>query len=188
MNPSAFIPPARPLSLPPAPRPVAALVRTLPLWPLSLALTAFTRDLLRQHPALPRRLGDYARRRYLLELTDLPLALLIAPAQPSVRAYRRAGDVAHDARISGTVAAFLGMVHGQLDGDALFFSRDLEIGGDTEAVLALRNAIDDAELDLSAEAARLSGRLGPALRHALGLAERASGLMLSRAPMEGRLS
>ena len=48
-------------------------------------------------------------------------------------------------------------MHGAFDGDALFFSRDLVIEGDTAAVLALRNAIDDAELDLSAEAQAMSG-------------------------------
>jgi len=41
------------------------------------------------------------------------------------------------------------MVDGTYDGDALFFSRDLSIEGDTEAVLALRNAIENADLDLS---------------------------------------
>ena len=37
------------------------------------------------------------------------------------------------------------MIDGSLDGDALFFSRDLRVSGDTEAVVALRNALDDFE-------------------------------------------
>lgn len=37
------------------------------------------------------------------------------------------------------------MIDGSLDGDALFFSRDLRVTGDTEAVVALRNALDDFE-------------------------------------------
>jgi predicted lipid carrier protein YhbT len=41
----------------------------------------------------------------------------------------------------------VGMLDGSYDGDALFFSRDLVIEGDTSAVLALRNALDDAEID-----------------------------------------
>jgi predicted lipid carrier protein YhbT len=41
----------------------------------------------------------------------------------------------------------LGMIDGTYDGDALFFSRDLTIEGDTEAVLALRNALENAEFD-----------------------------------------
>ncbi len=37
------------------------------------------------------------------------------------------------------------MIDGSLDGDALFFSRALRVTGDTEAVVALRNALDDFE-------------------------------------------
>lgn len=48
------------------------------------------------------------------------------------------------------------MLHGREDGDALFFSGALEISGDTSAVLALRNALDDAELDLTEELASWS--------------------------------
>ena len=39
----------------------------------------------------------------------------------------------------------LDMIDGSLDGDAMFFSRDLKVTGDTEAVVALRNALDDFE-------------------------------------------
>ena len=47
-------------------------------------------------------------------------------------------------------------------------------------MLALRNAIDDAELDLAGELAALSGPLAGPLRQALLRAERASGLTLHR--------
>jgi predicted lipid carrier protein YhbT len=40
------------------------------------------------------------------------------------------------------------MVDGAFDGDALFFSRSLQVEGDMEALLALRNAVDDACIDL----------------------------------------
>ena len=55
------------------------------------------------------------------------------------------------------------LAEGRLDGDALFFSRDLAVEGDTEAVVALRNAVDDAEIDLTADLASMFGPLaGPA--------------------------
>jgi len=72
-------------------------------------------------------------------------------------------------------------VHGTWDGDALFFSRDLMIEGDTSAALALRNAIDDAELDLSVEIAGLGGPFARFLTPLIGLAERRTGMPLSRA-------
>ena len=45
--------------------------------------------------------------------------------------------------------ALLGIVDGTFDGDALFFRRTISITGRTEAIVALRNAIEDAELQPS---------------------------------------
>jgi predicted lipid carrier protein YhbT len=50
------------------------------------------------------------------------------------------------------------LLEGGLDGDALFFSRDIEIEGDTGAVLALRNAVESEEIVLFEE---FAGALGP---------------------------
>ena len=76
------------------------------------------------------------------------------------------------------------MVHGAMDGDALFFSRDIVIEGDTEAVLALRNAVDDAEIDLADEVASMTGPVSKyvaeVFRAARPLAERVSGFALGR--------
>ena len=69
----------------------------------------------------------------------------LTPTQPHLRAYRRYEKPAHDAGIAGTFFNLLDMIDGSLDGDALFFSRDLRVSGDTEAVVALRNALDDFE-------------------------------------------
>ena len=78
---------------------------------------------------------------------------------PSASVARSAEGLDFDARIAGPIAALVGLVHGAYDGDALFFSRDLVVEGDVEAVLALRNALDDAEIDLVEEAAAALGPL-----------------------------
>jgi len=168
--------------LPHVPRPLAWAVRPLPLAPVSVVLGSLTRQVLRRHPGLQRRLGMHVNHRFLLDLTDLPFLLLLEPgaAPPRVTACSRDGMPAHDTRIAGLTAAFLGMLHGSLDGDALFFSRDLVIEGDTAAGLALRNAIDDAELDLTLELGELLKPLAPLLNRLLPLAERLSGLALHR--------
>lgn len=171
------MPPAPPLTRLPAP--LRAALRPLPLTPLSLALSALTRRLVARHPGMVARLGDYGQARFLIEPTDLPFLLLLTPASASVTAHRQPPE--HDAHLSGPLSAFLAMLHGTRDGDALFFSRDLRIGGDTSAVLALRNAIDDAELDLTEELAGLMGILAPLLRAGAGPAERLTGLALRRA-------
>lgn len=170
------------LTLPHLPRALALAARPLPLAPVTIALTSLTRQLSRRHPGLLRRLGEHAARRFLLDLTDLPFLLLLEPetSAPRLTAFSRRNPPPHDTRIAGLTAAFLGMLHGSLDADALFFSRDLVIEGDTAAGLALRNAIDDAELDLADELGVLARPLAPLLRRLLPSAERLSGLALHR--------
>lgn len=62
----------------------------------------------------------------------------------------------------------IGLIDGSYDGDALFFSRDLVVEGDVEAVLALRNAIDDAGVDLVTDTAAMLGPLAPMGERLLG--------------------
>ncbi|MGC9368887.1 MAG: ubiquinone anaerobic biosynthesis accessory factor UbiT [Paracoccaceae bacterium] len=157
------------------------MLGAFPLAPLSAALSMLTRRMVKRHPGLLRRLGAHDRARFLIDPTDLPLLLILEPrgGQVRVTAHRRAPRA--DARIAGSLAALLGLVHGAYDGDALFFSRDLVVEGDTAAALALRNAIDDAELDLAEELAALPPLPAGALRRAIALAERHTGVALTRA-------
>ncbi|WP_221930910.1 SCP2 domain-containing protein [Telmatospirillum sp. J64-1] len=140
----------------------------------------------RRQPGLFARLGVHAEKSFLLDVTDLPFVFRLEPRRdrPHIEPRRREDAGAWDARIAGTLSALLGLVHGAADGDALFFSRDIVIEGDMEAVLALRNALDDAELDLSVEAAAAFGAAGAAAeriaRRILPMASRVTGLALTR--------
>ena len=177
--------------IPRFPRLIDRILGRLPTLPLDVALERFVTSLTDRHPSLFSRLGDYASKRFLIEPTDLSFGFLLAPdaIRPQLHAVKRRADgtidVDHDARIAGPLAALVGMVHGALDGDALFFSRDIVIEGDTEAVLALRNAVDDAEIDLAEEAAAVAGPaskfVAEIFRRAAPVAERMTGVPLTRA-------
>lgn len=131
----------------------------------NVALRHLTMKIVRRHPELADRMGSYASARVLIEPTDIPMRFHLRLDSPTpITCLRRAGACTWDARIAGPIAILLAMVHGVLDGDALFFSRDITIEGDTNAILAMRNAIDAAEIDLSGEIAALFGPLGPAAR------------------------
>ncbi|WP_253276914.1 SCP2 domain-containing protein [Ruegeria sp. 6PALISEP08] len=166
--------------IPQCPVALATALRFVPLVPLSLSLTAFSRRIAKAHPDMFRRLGKHNRALFVLDPTDLPVVLLLKPNNglPTITVSRQHGD--GTARISGPLAALLGLVHGAFDGDALFFSRDLVIQGDTAAALALRNAIDDAELDLAHEVTIVSGPLARSLEQVIAFAERRTGLCLTR--------
>lgn len=138
-----------------APSPFQGLVHNLPGWllagvPLALIqplLTHIATHVARTHPTLFARLGPHTDKIYLIDPIDLPFVLLLRPnaARPHLKAARRYEHPRHDAAIAGTFLNLLGMMDGSLDGDALFFSRDLRVSGDTEAVVSLRNALDDFE-------------------------------------------
>lgn len=168
------------LALPRVPRIPAVALRGLPLGPAALAMTGLARQVARRHPSLFRRLGGYTTTRFVLDPTDLPISmtLTIQTATPTIRLSRHKPK--GDAYIAGPLAALLGLLHGAFDGDALFFSRDLLIEGDTAAVLALRNALDDAELDLSTELEAMSGPLAPALHRIIERLEQKTGVALTR--------
>jgi predicted lipid carrier protein YhbT len=167
-------------NLPHLPRPLAFAVCPLPTLPLTAVLGWMVQRMTRAHPTLLQRMGKHADRRFLIDPTDFPFVLLLHPASGAISAHRRGKLPAYDARMAGPMSAFLAMMHGAEDGDALFFSRDLTIEGDTAAVLALRNAIDDAELDLSVELTAASGRFAGVTRRALARAEQMTGLTLHR--------
>lgn len=152
----------------------------MPLAPVSLALTRLTGNMAQRHEAMFRRLGDHARSKFILDPTDLPVVLVLEPRSGRPRVTLTRGCVQADARIAGPLAALIGLVHGAYDGDALFFSRDLVIEGDTAAALALRNAVDDAELDLAAEVETLAGPFKRPLHKLIELAERRTGVALTR--------
>jgi predicted lipid carrier protein YhbT len=138
-----------------APSPLKSLFEHVPsllLAPVPLALLQpiFTRiatHVAQARPELFNRLGAHAGKRFLIDPTDLPFVLVLTPEpdRPHMTAHRRHERPAHDAAIAGTFFNLLDMIDGSLDGDALFFSRDLRVSGDTEAVVALRNALDDFE-------------------------------------------
>lgn len=144
-------------------------IRVLPLMPLQLPLALLLRSMVARHPRIFERLGSHAGKRFGIEPTDLPFAFVLEPRPdaPSIVAVRHLPrDI--PVRIAGPLIGLLGLIDGSYDGDALFFSRDISIEGDIEAVVALRNAIDSEDVDLVADAAALLGPLAPFGRLLLG--------------------
>ncbi len=123
----------------------------LPLLPLEIIVRRLLANAMAARPSLAERLGEHAGCTFVIDPVDCPFVFLMMPGKgrSELRVRRRAEAQEHDARIAAPLVVLLGMIDGTYDGDALFFSRDLIIEGDTEAVLALRNAIENADLDPS---------------------------------------
>lgn len=138
------------------------LLAPLPLPAIQPALRRIALRVFGDRPELAARLGPHKGKRFLIDPVNLPFAFVLRPDPENVllEAVRRRARPAHDARIAGTFLTLLDMVDGRRDGDALFFSRDLQVTGDTEAVVSLRNALDDAQANPADDVAALYGPAG----------------------------
>jgi predicted lipid carrier protein YhbT len=138
------------------------LLAPLPTVVLQPALRRVASRVFGCRPELAERLGPHKTKRFLIDPINLPFTFLLRPnpENAQLKAVRRGPEPAHDARIAGTFLTLLDMVDGRLDGDALFFSRALRVTGDTEAVVSLRNALDDVEGSLAEDVAALYGLPG----------------------------
>lgn len=141
---------------------------------LDRAAQSFATRVWSRHKKSFERMSDFAGRRFLLDPSDLPFFLVLemkteGPVLNAVIAEDTAGDIA--ATIRGSLRALVDLAEGRVDGDTLFFNRDLMIEGDTEAVLALRNSIEDADINLLQELAQL---FGPFSKPAFTIATEAS--------------
>lgn len=138
------------------------LLAPLPLFPIQPVLALIVRRISRARPQIWTRLGAHRSKTFLIDPVNLPFALVLVPdpEAPVLRAVRRNALPPWDVRIAGTVLTLLAVIDGELDSDALFFSRTLVVEGDTEAAVSLRNAIDDFEGSLAADAAAIFGPPG----------------------------
>lgn len=147
-------------------RPLAGV--PVPVFPLRPVFSRLIRALAERHESLFERLGAYGDKSFLIDPVDMPVVLRLVPdaADPKLEPFARKDSPVCDAAISGPFFSLIRLVSGKEDGDALFFSRELEIKGNTEAVVALRNAIDDMDIDLFEEIEDLLGPLGKPLAFA----------------------
>jgi predicted lipid carrier protein YhbT len=141
----------------PAPKPALQAVA-------SLAMAA----LLRSHRGVFERLEGQANLDFLIDPVDLPFRFHLSAAMPSPRLCVLGEDEEPEqpvaATIKGPLPALIDLLEGRIDGDSLFFSRALAIEGDMAAVVALRNAVDGADISLTEDLLRPLGPLGAPAR------------------------
>ncbi len=114
-------------------------------------LTAGLRRTARRRPEIFERLGSAREAAFVIAPTDLPVAFRLRPAgrggEVRVVRHEDAGPCA--ARVSGPLPLLLALMDGSSDADGAFFSRQVRVEGDTEAVVALHNTLEAADLDLA---------------------------------------
>lgn len=151
--------------------PVGRIFARLPVPLAAPPLDLVAARIRRRHIHALSRIPFDEPRRLLVEAEDVGARLLVIARKGDLRLrpVPSEGKRAADARVTGPLTALLDVATGVVDGDALFFSRELQIEGDTALIVALRNAFDDAHLDL----AELIGPPEPLRRPLVRLTRRA---------------
>lgn len=138
------------------------VLRPVPLPVIDVVLGRLVRMIGAQRPEIFSRLAGHHHKWFLIDATNLPFLLCLRPDPicPELKSCRRRYAPVAESRISGSFLTLLGMIDGRYDGDALFFTRDLSVQGDTEAVVCLRNALDDMEGSVADDVAAFFGAPG----------------------------
>lgn len=146
----------------------------LPVRLMQPVLDGLLRIVVRRHPDCLERMAEWGQARVLVDPIDLPFVILLHPdpARPSLTALRRSQSIEADAVIRGPLEMLIELAEGRVDGDTLFFSRELIVEGDTEVAVALRNAVDGAGIDMIGDIAAALGPFGRPFRRVAGTGTR----------------
>lgn len=142
--------------------------------PAEMLLTASLRSVARRKPDAFDRLGAVRRAVIRIRPADLPVDFEMRPdgEAGSVRIVRPGSNAgAASATISGPLLTLLALFDGRGDADGAFFQRQIDVGGDTAAILALHNSLEASELTM-ADILGLPRQLDPALQAALAVIAR----------------
>jgi predicted lipid carrier protein YhbT len=151
------------------------------------------RKMRRHHPDLFRNLAELTPATLRIEPTDLPHVFMLSfGGGPVTLTLAQPEDPPAQTTIKGSLESLLALLEGRIDSDALFFTREIGITGDTSAVLGLRNTLDREDFSLLDEATSLLGpfqRLGRRVvmrweGRAERLRDRLQGMHKSSAPAE----
>ncbi|WP_135079199.1 SCP2 sterol-binding domain-containing protein [Terasakiella sp. SH-1] len=117
------------------------------------------------HPDVFERMTSVNSPRFLIDPVDLPFSFIMdthpdCPSLEIIQDFQNEEELYVQANVRGPLVLLIALLEGKIDGDALFFSRDLIVEGDTEAVLALRNAVDGADINVHNDLLSLFGPLG----------------------------
>lgn len=155
MKKEALYPPFSPVLI------AGLLTQPMPLYIVDKVLEHITVNLQKNHPSIIERLQIIEDKKFLISPTDLPFAIIITFLKNEIISVATKDEnIETDVKIYGSISSLVKMLNGEVDGDALFFSRDLTIEGDTEALLALRNSMDADDINILYEMLDSFGILG----------------------------
>lgn len=154
--------PLSPRNKPAAMQRAAAYAAVLSLVPepvLARMVGMLNRVLHRRHPTLVREFGRLNAAAVHVVLTDVPHRFQIryGEGRMDVAVLTDPHPPPPGATLRGSLATMIDLLEGRIDGDALFFTRDLQVDGSTEVIVAVRNTLEREVIDLRDDIAAVFG-------------------------------
>jgi len=150
-----------------------AILAAMPSAALARGMEIIVKRLEMRHPKLFSNLAKLPEATVFLTPSDLPHRFALQMG-PKVDFTLVPIDAAPSAEIKASLADMVAMLEGREDGDALFFSRGIQVTGDTAVIVALRNTLDREEIDLYDEILSVCGPFAQPARLALDLVDKAA--------------
>lgn len=132
-------------------------MRLMPSAALARWVDLIVRRMEDRHPKLFKNLALLDHAVVYLEPTDLPHRFALRMGKQVGFALVDEESTIPDATISGSLQALIDMLEGREDGDALFFSRAIQVTGNTTVIVGLRNTLDREEIQIYDEVLSLCG-------------------------------
>jgi len=122
-------------------QPGTVFLRFIPLWLEALVAGVFASTIIDRNPAFKERLKEIDDKIFLFEATDIGKGFYL---------YIKDGDIRvipHSARnpdvtMRGETSILFGLLLGKMDPDTVFFSRKLEVSGDTAIAVHFKNILN----------------------------------------------
>jgi len=115
-------------------------LRLLPSWVEAIGAGAFISTVIESKPAFKERLKELEGKVFLFEATDHKKTFYMVITNGDIRiALHRAGTP--DVSMKGDVEVLVELLLGRVDPDTVFFSRRLEINGDTAVAIHFKNIL-----------------------------------------------
>jgi len=118
-----------------------------------LILNSVANKIYRNHPSMAERLQPIINSSFFVKITNLPFNVFFTIEEKgvAVKALHNSEQPTADLTISSDLTSLVNIFEGDEDGDKLFFSRKLQINGNSEALVTLRNAIDSQDINIVEE-------------------------------------
>ncbi|MGN7613649.1 ubiquinone anaerobic biosynthesis accessory factor UbiT [Magnetococcales bacterium HHB-1] len=133
-------------------------LKFMPKTATSVSLGIALNILLKHHPELAKRMEALAGKVFRFEVIDLEQDYFMdVDGFGEVKIYPQY-DIEPDVTMSGDAAAFIALLLNREDPDSLFFTRKLELSGETDAGLCFKNILDSVDIDWEEEISHFVGR------------------------------